>query len=144
MLSSAPTTPTRTVHVPWLCAEPLLLLSREFGSRQLFDAACRIAHVQPRVVLESREPHSLVTFAEAGQGIAVVPSTVRFVSKRIHIAPLVQGGKTLGTWAGLTWDPRRALPVYATSFIEELTAYAAHSAPGKRFDRVGPPVPGSR
>jgi len=86
----------------------------------------------------------LVTFAEAGQGIAVVPSTVRFVSKRVHIAPLVQGGKTLGTWAGLTWDPRRALPVYATSFIEELTAYAAHSAPGKRFDRVGPPVPGSR
>ena len=93
-----------------MASEPLLLLSRDFGSRQLFDAACRIAQLQPRVVLESREPHSLIALAEAGQGVAIVPSTVRFVSKRIRIVPLLQDGKSLGAWGGLAWDPRRSLP----------------------------------
>jgi DNA-binding transcriptional LysR family regulator len=130
-----------TVEVTELASEPVLLLTREFGTRQLFDAACRIAHMQPRVVLESREPHSLITLAEAGQGIAVVPSTVRFVSTRVHIAPLRQGGTSLGVWGGVAWDPRRALPIYATKFIEDLAAYAARTAPGRRFDRIGPPLP---
>ena len=64
--------------------EPLLLLRRDFGTRQLFDAACRLAHIEPRVVLESREPHSLVTLAEAGHGVAIVPSTVRFRSTPVR------------------------------------------------------------
>jgi LysR family cyn operon transcriptional activator len=137
----------RTIAVAELAREPLLLLSREFGSRQLFDAACRIARIQPRVVVESREPHSLITLAEARQGVAIVPSTVRFASKKIQILPLIQDGRSLGAWGGLAWDPRRALPAYATIlqyatiFLEELTAYARRAAPGRRFDRVCPLPP---
>jgi DNA-binding transcriptional LysR family regulator len=129
------------IEVTELAGEPMLLLTGEFGSRQLFDAACRLVQLQPRVVLESHEPHSLITLAEAGQGIAIVPSTVRFLSKKIQIMPLLQGGKSLGVWAGLAWDPRRSLPVYATSFIEELTAYTSRTSPGRRFDRIVPPLP---
>jgi DNA-binding transcriptional LysR family regulator len=129
-----------TIEVTELASEPLLLLSRDFGSRQLFDAACRIAQLQPRVVLESREPHSLIALAEAGQGVAIVPSTVRFVSKRIRIVPLLQESKSLGAWGGLAWDPRRSLPGYATSFIEDLTAYISRTPPGRRFDKVAPPL----
>jgi DNA-binding transcriptional LysR family regulator len=130
----------KTIEIMELASEPLLLLSKEFGSRQLFDAACRVAHVQPRVVLESHEPHSLITLAEAGQGVAVVPSTVRFVSKRVRIMPLLHSGESLGVWGGLAWDPRRSLPSYATRFIEDLAAYAARSGPGRRFDTIAPPL----
>ena len=130
-----------TIEVKELANEPLLLLSKEYGTRQLFDAACRIAHLRPRVVLESREPHSLIALAEAGQGIAVVPSTVRFVSRRIQIVPLIQDGKSLGVWGGLAWDPRRSLPIYAAGFVDDLTAYASRSVPGKRFDKNAPPLP---
>ncbi len=130
-----------TVSVTELASEPLLLLSRDFGSRQLFDAACRIEGLRPRVVLESREPHCLITLAEAGQGVAVVPSTVRFVSQRTRIMPLLHGGKSLGAWGGLAWDPRRSLPVYATGFMEDLAAHMSRMSPGKRFDRIAPPLP---
>jgi hypothetical protein len=34
-----------TIDVTELANEPLLVLSKEFGSRQLFDAACRLAQV---------------------------------------------------------------------------------------------------
>jgi LysR family transcriptional regulator, cyn operon transcriptional activator len=117
------------------------LLSRDFGTRQLFDAACRIAQFRPRVVLESAAPDSLVTLARAGHGIAVVPSTVHFASKRIQVAPIVQDGKSLGWWAAVAWDPRRSLPIYSERFIEGLAAYTRHTFPGKRFERVAPAVP---
>jgi LysR family cyn operon transcriptional activator len=132
-----------TIDVTELANEPLLLLTREFGTRQIFEAACRVAHLQPRVVLESREPHSLITFAEAGQGIAVVPSTIRFASQRVQVMPVVQAGKSLGVWGGLVWDPRRSLPIFATKFIDDLAAYAARSVPGRQFDRIAPPLPRS-
>jgi LysR family cyn operon transcriptional activator len=130
-----------TIEVGELAGAPLLLLGRDFGSRQLFDAACRIAQIQPRVVLESREPHSLVALAEAGQGIAIVPSTVRLRSQKIRIMPLLHQGRSLGVWGGLAWDPRRSLPAYATSFMKGLTAEISRSSSGRQFDRVAPPLP---
>jgi len=130
-----------TLDVTDLADEPLLVLNREFGSRQLFDAACRIAHFRPRIVLESREPHSLIALAEAGQGVAVVPSTLQFGSKRVQIMPLLQGGKALGVWGVVAWDPRRSLPVQATSFVEHLIAYTNRHVPGRRFAGIAPSLP---
>jgi len=130
-----------TIDVRQLANEPLLLLRQEFGSRQLFDAACRLAHIQPRIVLESAEPNSLIALAEARHGIAVVPSTVRLTSRQIRLIPIVAKGKSLGTWGSVVWDGRRALPIYATSFVDELAAYARRSFPGKQFERIAPPVP---
>src|SRR5262245_32755706 len=130
-----------TLELGELAHEPLLLLGRDFGTRQLFDAACRVTHLRPRCVLESNEPHSLIALAEAGHGIAVVPSTVQFMSKMTRIMPILQNGKSLGTWSTVSWDERRTLPVYAVAFVEELDVYSHRAFPGKQFNRVAPPVP---
>jgi LysR family nitrogen assimilation transcriptional regulator len=129
-----------TIEVTDLVDEPLLLLTSEFGTRQIFDATCRIAQLHPRVMLESREPQSLIALAEAGQGVAIVPSTVRFLSSKAQILPLLHEGKSLGLWGGLVWDPRRSLPVYARSFIADLTAYLSRTPPGRQFDKIAPPL----
>jgi len=130
-----------TLEIAELAPEPLLLLSQDFGTRQLFDAACRITHLQPRCVLESTEPHSLIALAEAGHGIAIVPSTVQFMSKMTRIMPILQDGKSLGTWSTVSWDDRRTRPVYAVAFVEELDVYSRRTFPGKQFNGVAPPVP---
>ena len=130
-----------TLEIAELAEEPLLLLGQDFGTRQLFDAACRIAHLQPRCVLESTEPHSLIALAEADHGIAVVPSTVQFMSKMIQIMPILQDGKSLGTWSTVSWDERRTLPAYAVGFIEELDVCSRRTFPGKHFNGIAPPVP---
>jgi LysR family cyn operon transcriptional activator len=129
-----------TIEVVELADEPLLLLDADFGTRQLFDAARRITHLRSHDVMESREVHSLITLAEAGYGIAVVPSTVRFTSRRIRIKPIVQKGRSLGTWGIVAWDLRRSLAPYAEAFIDELEAHARRSFPGARFDKMAPPV----
>jgi DNA-binding transcriptional LysR family regulator len=131
-----------TLDIMRLADEPLLLLRRDFGTRQLFDGACRIARLRPRIVLESGEPHTLVALAEAGHGVAVVPSTLRFLSTKVRVLPIVQKGESLGTWGGVVWDPRRSLSVHAAGFIEDLASHLRGAFPGKRFDRVAPPVPG--
>ena len=127
-----------TIEVVDLADEPLLLLNRDFGTRQLFDAVCRITHIRPRSVMESNEVHSLIALAEAGHGIAVVPSTVRFMSRKIRIMPIVQDGKSLGTWSAVVWDLRRSLPVYG---IAELEAYTRRNFPGKQFNAAAPLLP---
>jgi hypothetical protein len=34
----------------------------------MFDAACRLDEIEPKIMLESRAPHTLLALAEAGQG----------------------------------------------------------------------------
>ena len=79
----------RTLDVADLADEPLLLLHRSFGSREWFDAACNIAHIRPRVLLESAAPHTLVALTGVGYGVAVVPSTV-LIPSDVRALPLIQ------------------------------------------------------
>lgn len=133
--------PQRSIEIRELAGEPLLLMRQGVASRQLFDAACRIAHMRPRILLESDQPQSLLSVADAGQGIAIVPSTVRLVSNRMRMRPLLQEGQSLGTWGGVVWDPRRTQPVYAASFVDELAAYRPRMHSSTLFERLAPPVP---
>jgi DNA-binding transcriptional LysR family regulator len=130
-----------TIEVNKLGDERVLLLRRGFGARELFDGACRLAHIRPRVVLEAGDPESLIALAEAGRGVAVVPSTVSFTGRRVHAAPLVHARVSLGLWGWILWDPQRFLPAFATRFVDELVQHARRTYPGRRFERRAPPVP---
>ena len=59
-----------------LASHPLLLLDKSFAVRAVFDAACRAADFKPNIAFESRTPHTLLALAEAGHGVAIVPSVM--------------------------------------------------------------------
>jgi LysR family cyn operon transcriptional activator len=130
-----------TIDVSDLKHERLLLLRQGFGTREMFDGACRIADVHPRAVLEAGDPQSLIALAEGGRGVAIVPSTVRRDRRRIHAAPLLHAGISLGTWGWIVWDPQRFLTAHAKSFVEGLVQHTSRSYPGREFERRAPPVP---
>jgi DNA-binding transcriptional LysR family regulator len=119
----------------------LLLLGREFQTRVLFDEACQAAYFEPSVRLESRSPQSLVALAEAGHGIAIVPSAVRLDASRVAIAGLLDGRQPLGLWVHAVWDPRRYLPTYAQGFISMLDDYTKTSYPGHQLGALTRAVP---
>src|SRR5262249_14813935 len=77
----------RIVEVSDLVQETLLVLRPSFGSREWFDAACRVLHARPKILLESAAPHTLIALAREGHGIAVIPSTVRFTRTRVRPVP---------------------------------------------------------
>jgi len=124
--------------------EPLLRLSSSFASHGWFEAACQVAHIRPRVLLESVAPQTLIALARTGHGVAVVPSPVRIPRAGVRAAVVVHRGVSIGRWAVAAWDPQRFLPPYAVQFVEELVAHCRRGYPGHEFSRRAPPLPRPR
>jgi DNA-binding transcriptional LysR family regulator len=131
----------RTLEVAELADEPLLLLRGGFASRDWFEAACHVAHVRPRVLLETAAPHAAIALAGSGYGIAVVPSTVAIPRGRVGVVALVQRGAAVGRWMRIAWDSQRYLAPYAERFIEELTAWGRRNVPQREYLKRAPPLP---
>ena len=111
------------IEMASLIAHPLLLLDTSFGVRATFDAACRLAGITPQVFFESRSPHTLLALAEAGHGVAVVPSVQPTNRYRLRIARITYRRRPLHGLLAILWHRRRVLPKYAEDFCELLQAY---------------------
>jgi LysR family transcriptional regulator, cyn operon transcriptional activator len=130
----------RALEVADLADRPLLLLHRTFGSREWFDAACDVAHIRSRVLLESAAPHTLIALTRVGYGIAVVPSTVR-IPGGVRAVPLVQRGASIGRWLTIAWHAQRSLPAYGEQFVDALVMRCRRDYPGRDVIRHVPPLP---
>jgi DNA-binding transcriptional LysR family regulator len=120
---SWPLGPGDAINVVSLAAQPLLLLDSGYSVRRLFDAACRVAGVEPNTLLESRSPHTLLALAEAGQGVAIIPSVLRTDRYRLRIANIIHRRRPLRDRYVIQWDKRRPRPSYSQSFCTTLAAY---------------------
>jgi LysR family transcriptional regulator, cyn operon transcriptional activator len=129
------------LEIGGLADEPLLLLRRSFASREWFDAACSVAHVRPRIFLESATPQALIALARTGYGVAVVPSVVQIPRVGVTIVPVVLDAAPLGRWAVLAWNPQRFLAPYAMRLVEALVRSAQQDYPGQEFTQGVPPLP---
>ena len=114
---------------------------RKTADRDWFDTACRVAHMRPRVLLESAAPHTVIALASDGYGIAVIPSTVTVPRSRVRAMSIVQRGAVLGRWLRIAWDPERFLAPYAQQFVELLAADCERTFPGREYIQRAPPLP---
>jgi len=117
------------VEISQLVPHPLLLLTSNFVFRRVFDAACRLAHVSPNVFIESRTPHTLLTLAEAGHGVAIIPSQLQASHYRLRIVALTYRERPLRTPMVILWDKQRPLPRYAKAYCEMLADYVREIFP---------------
>jgi LysR family cyn operon transcriptional activator len=129
------------LEVAELADEPLLRLTPGFASHGWFEAACQIAHIRPRVLLESVAPQTLIALAQAGHGIAVVPSPVRIPRTGIRVAVVVHRRVPIGRWTLAAWDPQSFLAPYGMQFVEELVGHCARGYPGSEYVRRAPALP---
>jgi DNA-binding transcriptional LysR family regulator len=116
----------RSIDIRGLAPYPLLLLDTSFVIRKRFDAACRLAGVRPNILFEGSSPHTLLSLAEAGHGMAIIPSHAYYV--RLHrytleALRLTYEGKPLQEPLSIFWDKRRSLARYAQDFCELLAAH---------------------
>lgn len=133
-----------TIEISQLAEEPLLLLGRQFGLRSWFEAACEVAHVRPRAILESAAPHTLLALAGEGYGTAVVPSDVEPRQRDVRLIPLVHRGAPVGRWSVVTWNPQRYLSPFADQFVAELAQSVECNHPGRSFISKAPRLPRPR
>ncbi|MCL4798561.1 MAG: LysR family transcriptional regulator [Burkholderiales bacterium] len=122
-----------SVEMSEIQSERVMLLRKDFMTRKLFDGACQVAHVQPRVLIESASPHCLLALVQSGLGVAIIPSTVRLPKGHVPTIPLTHQQSQLGVWMHAFWDARRFTQPVVRSFIDELSAYTDKQYPGKSF-----------
>jgi LysR family transcriptional regulator, nitrogen assimilation regulatory protein len=117
------------IDIGRLAAYPLLLLDSGYSVRRLFNAACRLADVEPNIVLESRAPHTLLALAEAGQGVAIIPSLLRTDWHTLRIVRVTHRRKPLRERFAIQWDKRRPMPPYGENFCQALAEYMRQILP---------------
>jgi DNA-binding transcriptional LysR family regulator len=111
-----------TMDIERVALHPLLLLDYGFVVRKTFDAVCALAGLNLNILIESRSPHTLLALAEAGHGIAIIPSIVQTHRYKLRFVGITYQRKPLREPICVVWDKRRVLPRYAQGFCELLTA----------------------
>jgi DNA-binding transcriptional LysR family regulator len=117
------------IEITHLSEYPLLLPHTSFYVRKTFDAACRVAGVKAKMLLESRAPHALLALAEAGHGVAIVPSVMPTSRYRLRVARITHEHRPLRETFAVLWDKRRTLPPYARDLCEMLAAHMQEVLP---------------
>jgi LysR family transcriptional regulator, nitrogen assimilation regulatory protein len=111
------------IDIGGLAPYPLLLLDSGYSVRKMFDAACRLAEIEPKILLESRAPHTLLALAESAHGVAIIPSILATDRYDLRIVRVAHRRKPLRERLVIQWDSRRPIPPYAESFCETLAEY---------------------
>jgi DNA-binding transcriptional LysR family regulator len=127
----------REIEIGRLAQHNLLVVDTDHVFRRHFDAACRLAGIQPDIAFESRAPHTLLAMAEHGHGVAIIPSVLRTDSYGLRIAAIVHHGEPLHVRPAIYWDKRRPVPRYAEAFCDMLGAYMQEVFPISRPTEVG-------
>ncbi|HEU5177980.1 MAG TPA: LysR family transcriptional regulator [Burkholderiales bacterium] len=117
------------VEIGRLAPYPLLQPTPDFIMRRSFDAACRVAGFTPNNVLECRAPHGLLAMAEAGHGVAIIPSALRIHGYRVRVMRVTYRGKPLEEPLAVLFDKRRPLPGYAKVFCDMLAEHVRKGFP---------------
>jgi DNA-binding transcriptional LysR family regulator len=120
-----------TVEITSLAPYQLLQATSDFAMRRNFDAACRLAGFTPNNVLECRAPHALLAMAEAGHGVAIIPSALRLHRYKVRVQRVTYGGQPLEEPLTILSDRRRPLPGYATVFCEMLAQHVRKGFPAQ-------------
>ena len=119
----------RSIDIRGLAPYPLLLLDSSFVFRKTFDAACRLAGLRPNILFECSSPHTLLALAEAGHGVAIVHSYLRFHRYTLKTLRLTHQRKPLQEPRSIFWDKRRSLPRYTQDFCELLAGFIREVIP---------------
>ncbi len=88
--AAPPAAPGEVLRVADLQAHPLVMFRPGYDLRDVTLAACRAAGFEPRLAIEGGEMDAVLRFAEAGLGVAVVPSMVLATRPRLRATPLVE------------------------------------------------------
>jgi LysR family nitrogen assimilation transcriptional regulator len=88
-----------------------------------------MAGFTPNYILECRSPHALLALAEAGHGVAIIPSALRVRRYQVQRLRVTYRGKPIEEPLAMMWDKRRTLPPYAKAFCEMLAEHVQQAFP---------------
>lgn len=143
------TSPAGTLALTELRDQPLVMFRRGYDLRDATLAACRSAGFEPSFAVDGGEMDAVLSFVEAGLGVALVPGIVVARRPRLRVTPLAPPGvrRTIALARR-----REAAPTNAARALRRILLDYVHSAaeqgglpPGVEpivppgGERIGPP-----
>lgn len=149
-----PPTEDGVMRITDLRGRPMVMFRRGYDLRDVTLGACRAAGFEPELAIEGGEMDAVLRFAEAGLGLAVVPSMVLQSRPRLRgtqlVEPRLRRTVALAVRKGIASPPaatafRRALMDHLASLTQEQLGQGIELLPVRlRLDLIGlPPVPQS-
>ena len=117
-----------------------LLLRRGFLTRRLFDQACAVHNIRPKILLESDSTHTLISLAMDGHGIAVVSSSAGHTREMERAVPLVSKLCETAADVSAVWNPNRYRPASLPAFLallEQMAKPPLHKTARHRQPKAG-------
>jgi hypothetical protein len=99
-------------------------------------APSRMAGLKPTILFESRNPHTLLALAEAGHGVAIVPSQLQCHRYQLRIVGLTYRGRALREPLTISWDKRRSLPRFCDGLLRNARRVHAGDLPDISANRT--------
>ena len=122
---------------------PLVMFRDGYDLRSMTLLACQRAGFQPRFAIEGGEMDAVLSFVEAGLGIAVVPSMVLQNRPNLRSVPFVPPPpiRTIALAHRTDVRPTRAAEEFRFTLLQLLSNADAHGAlpPGVEFIAAGEP-----
>jgi DNA-binding transcriptional LysR family regulator len=122
-----------------LAQHPLLVLDPTYATRNVFDAACHLADFKPNILFEGRSVNTLLAMAEAGHGIAIIPSVLKVDPSKVRTILITHRRESLQLTVAVIWDKRRMPSRYADQFADLLAAHIRESYPPVHIPAVPAP-----
>jgi len=128
---------TRTLQVHSLRDLPLAVLTREFASRRMLEAACAQSGIVPKIVFEDSHADALLALARQGLAVAIVVNEALAIARDLPAAELHAGGKPLRVPLSLAWREEATLSPAARALRDTIASVAAarRAAPPGRAAR---------
>lgn len=127
-----------TIDIGELLHHPLLLLDTRYATRNLFDSACHLAGIRPNAFFESGAVHTLLGLAEAGHGVAIIPSILRTDPEKVRVKIVTHRRAPLELVLAALWDKRRMHAREADAFSELIAEYLREAFPVSRSTNAKP------
>lgn len=127
------------IRVRDLSRHPLVMLREGYEMREVVLAAMRRERVEPQVVVEGGELDAVLSFVEAGLGIAVVPSMVVEGRPGLRRIPFARPGmtRTVGFAHRRDVQPSASARAFRSVVSEHLADQAASGALPRGIEIVG-------
>ena len=112
----------KTLRVRDLARHPLVMLRDGYEMREVVLAAMRRERIEPQVAIEGGELDAVLSFVEAGLGIAVVPSMVVEGRPGLRSIPFARPGlsRTVGFAHRRDVEPSASAKVFRSVVLDHL------------------------
>jgi DNA-binding transcriptional LysR family regulator len=115
----------RSISIEQIAKDTLIVMSRGFLTRHLYEQIAAAHNVRPKILLESDSTQSIAALARDGHGVGIVSSSAQNIAAMQNAVLIESDLYQTTSEVSALWNPKRYRPAYLQSFLGALADICA-------------------